>query len=88
MTLKLNEKENKMTKTLHAIYDGKVFRPEKPLDLKPNIRVRITIEASERKIIKRGSFLQTARSLKLEGPSDWSGHLEDYLYGERGHAHE
>lgn len=77
-----------MPKTLHAIYDGKVLRPEKPLDLKPNIRVRITIEALEGKTPKRRSFLQTARSLKLKGPSDWSIHLEDYLYGEGGHAHE
>ena len=77
-----------MTKTLHAVYDGKVFRPEKPLDLKPNIRVLITIEASEGKTPKGRSFLQTARSLKLEGPSDWSVHLEDYLYGKGTLAHE
>lgn len=77
-----------MTKTLNAIYDGKVFKPEKPLDLKPNIRVRITIDTSDREIVNRGSFLQTARSLKLKGPSDWSSHLEDYLYGERGRTYE
>ena len=77
-----------MTKTLHAIYDGKVLRPEEPLDLRPNIRVRITIEAADVKTAKKRSFLQTARSLKLKGPSDWSTHLEDYLYGEGGHAHE
>jgi predicted DNA-binding antitoxin AbrB/MazE fold protein len=77
-----------MTKTLHAIYDGKVLRPEEPLDLRPNIRVRITIEAADVKTAKKRSFLQTARSLKLKGPSDWSTHLEDYLYGEEGHAHE
>ena len=77
-----------MTKTLHAIYDGKVFRPEKPLDLKPNIRVRITIDTSEGKALKKSSFLQTARSLKLEGPPDWSLHLEDYLYGKGTLSHE
>lgn len=77
-----------MTKTLHAIYDGKVLRPEEPLDLRPNIRVRITIEAADVKTAKKRSFLQTARSLKLKGPSDWSTHLEDYLYGEGDHAHE
>ena len=27
------------------------------------------------------SFLQTARSLNLEGPADWSAKLETYLYG-------
>jgi len=29
---------------------------------------------------KKHSFIQTARSLKLEGPSDWSGRFDDYLY--------
>ena len=69
-----------MTKTLHALYDGKVLRPEEPLNLRPNIRVRITVETSEAEASKRRSFLQTARSLELEGPSDWSVRLEDYLY--------
>jgi len=77
-----------MTKTLHALYDGKVLRPEEPVDLKPNIRVRLTIDVLEEKTPKRRSFLETARSLKLEGPSDWSSHLEDYLYGQGTHYHE
>ncbi len=74
-----------MIKTMHAYYDGKILRPEEPLDLRPNIRVRITIEASETKVPRRRSFLETARSLRLEGPSDWSVRLEDYLYGEGSH---
>ncbi len=70
-----------MTKTLHALYDGKVLRPEEPLNLRPNIRVRITVEMAVVEKPKRPSFLQTARSLQLEGPSDWSARIEDYLYG-------
>ena len=27
------------------------------------------------------SFLQVARSLRLQGPADWSSRLDDYLYG-------
>ncbi|HET6976731.1 MAG TPA: hypothetical protein VFI24_10440 [Pyrinomonadaceae bacterium] len=27
------------------------------------------------------SFLRVARSLKLDGPPDWSSRLDDYLYG-------
>jgi len=74
-----------MIKKLNAIYDGKVFKPEVPLDLKANIRVRITIEKAEieKPKTKKSSFLQTARALKLSGPSDWSARLEDYLYEER-----
>lgn len=75
-----------MTKTLHALYDGKVLRPEEPLNLKPNIRVLITVEMAVVEKPKRPSFLQTARSLQLEGPSDWSARIEDYLYGEGNHA--
>ena len=77
-----------MEQTLHAIYDGKVFKPEKPLDLKPNVRVRLTVETSQEEKHKKRSFLQTARSLKIEGPSDWSAHLEDYLYRKGTLAHE
>ena len=77
-----------MTKTFHAIYNGKVFKPEKPLDLKQNIRVRMTIEAPEAIVQEKLSFIKTAQSLKLEGPSDWSVHLEDYLYGKKSIANE
>lgn len=29
------------------------------------------------------SFVQTARSLKLDGPADWSENLDAYLYGDK-----
>ena len=77
-----------MEQTLHAIYDGEVFRPEKQLSLKPNIRVRLTVETSQEEKQKKRSFLQTARSLKIEGPPDWSAHLEDYLYRRGTLVHE
>jgi predicted DNA-binding antitoxin AbrB/MazE fold protein len=70
-----------MTKTLQAVFDGEVLRPEEPLDLEPNTRVRITIEADDGKRSPVRSFLQTARDLRLEGPTDWSSRIEDYLYG-------
>jgi len=70
-----------MIRTLHATYDGKVLLPDEPVRLKPNTRVRITIETFENEHSKTQSFLQTARSLNLEGPPDWSVRLEDYLYG-------
>ena len=70
-----------MTKTLNAIFDGKVLRLEEPVGLEPDTRVRVTIETIETLKPKEGSFLRTAQSLKLEGPSDWAGRFEDYLYG-------
>ena len=72
-----------MSQTLDATFDGNVFRPDTPVELKPNTRVRITIEPAESSGQKSESFLQVARSLKLQGPPDWSSRLEEYLYGEK-----
>ena len=73
-----------MGKALTAVYDGKVLTPDEPLDVAPNTRVRLRIESpthDKSGAGKKKSFLETARSLKLEGPPDWSARLEDYLYG-------
>jgi hypothetical protein len=68
--------------TLTAVFDGTVLRPEAPIDLAANTRVRLTIEPTEEAAPVAASFLQTARALDLEGPRDWSANLEDYLYGD------
>jgi hypothetical protein len=40
----------------------------------------LELERSEPKSDKKArSFLRTARSLRLQGPTDWSARLEDYL---------
>ena len=72
-----------MTK-LYATFDGEVFRPEEPVSLSPNTQVRITVELAETgpEGKKKMSFLETARSLKLQGPPDWSSRFEEYLYGD------
>ncbi|NMG82610.1 MAG: hypothetical protein GIS02_00170 [Methanosarcinales archaeon] len=72
-----------MIKAVHAIFDGKVLHPEEPVDSEPNTHVRIAIEIIEPVKPKVSSFLQTARSLRLEGPADWSARFEDYLYGSK-----
>lgn len=69
-----------MTKTLDAVFDGKVLLPDEPLDLAPDTRVRITIETTLETETPPASFLQTARALNLDGPPDWSARFEDYLY--------
>ena len=71
-----------MTLILEAVYDGEVLRPVQPLDMKPNTRLRITVETKEPEVKAKRSFLQTARSLELDGPTDWSSKIEDYLYGD------
>ncbi len=67
---------------LTAVFDGTVLRPEEPLDLAVNTRVRLTIELTAEAKPAPASFLRTARELDLDGPPDWSTNLEDYLYGD------
>lgn len=75
-----------MTKTVYLTFDGQVFRPEEPIDLAPETRVRATIETQETRLGAPGVFLETARGLNLPGPPDWSSRLEEYLYGESTNA--
>jgi predicted DNA-binding antitoxin AbrB/MazE fold protein len=71
-----------MVTTIEATYDGTVFRPAEPIEIEPNTRVRITVEAPIPSTEEMASFLDTAASLNLEGPPDWSANLHKYLYGE------
>jgi hypothetical protein len=72
-----------MVQTLEAVFDGVAFYPDVPLNLEAGTRVRIVVEPILPHVVQPPkSFLQTARSLQLEGPSDWSVNLDHYLYGE------
>ncbi len=72
-----------MSITIKARYDGKALYPEVPLDFEPDTEVELTIEpVEEPKAGAEGSFLRTLRSIKIDGPRDWSTRLEDYLYGD------
>jgi hypothetical protein len=42
--------------------------------------VRITIETETTAEQTPQSFLHVVRSLKLQGPPDWSSRLDEYLY--------
>ena len=70
--------------TLYATFDGEVFRPDEPISLPPNTRVRLLLVSPEPDSAggEAHSFLSIAQSLHLEGPPDWSDRLEDYLYGD------
>ncbi len=74
--------EAAMTRTVEAVYDGAVLRPETALGLEPNTRVRLTVEVLPAAVTAPASFLHTARSLELQGPADWSANLDHYLYGD------
>jgi hypothetical protein len=70
-----------MSQTIDAVYDGEVLRPDSALTLEANTRVRLTVEVLAPTESPPRSFLQTARSLNLNGPADWSANLDHYLYG-------
>jgi predicted DNA-binding antitoxin AbrB/MazE fold protein len=78
--------EKCMSTSIEALFDGEVFRPEEPLKLQPNTRVRITIESNLAAKGDPHSFFHTARSLNLDGPADWSRRIDEYLYGEEAGA--
>ena len=71
-----------MTRTLDAIYDGIVFRPEKPVKIKPNTRVQITVrveEESNKTVADVASHLFGV--IDAEAPTDLSTnkkHLEGF----------
>lgn len=69
-----------MIQTVEAIYDGSVLRLSESLPIEPNTRVRVQIESLRpADTPSQRSFLQVARELSLEGPSDWSANLDEYL---------
>jgi len=73
-----------MTKTVHAVYDGKVLLPEETIDdLIPNQRYLIKIIFQEKSIKKKRSrVLQkiSARATDL-GISDLAAQHDHYLNG-------
>jgi predicted DNA-binding antitoxin AbrB/MazE fold protein len=72
-----------MTTTIEAVFDGEVFRPDEPLRLEPNTRVTLVVITRDDTSVPSESFLDTAMSIKLEGPADWSENFDRYLYESR-----
>lgn len=70
-----------MSQILEATFDGQVFRPVEAVKLQPDTQVQLVVTVKVVSEEKPKSFLRTARSLKLQGPKDWSSRIDDYLYG-------
>ena len=70
-----------MSQILEATFDGAVFRPDETVKLQSDTRVQLVVTVKTATEAPPKSFLRTARSLQLQGPSDWSERLDDYLYG-------
>ncbi|HEV7427362.1 MAG TPA: antitoxin family protein [Thermoanaerobaculia bacterium] len=71
-----------MTTTIEAVFDGEVLRPDRPLNLEANTRVTLVVTTPDT-AEPAESFLDTAMSINLEGPADWSENLDRYLYESR-----
>jgi hypothetical protein len=70
-----------MSTIIEATFDGNVFRPTGDVPLLPNTVVRLTVEPVPATKNGTVSFLETAKGLNLQGPSDWASNLDNYLYG-------
>jgi predicted DNA-binding antitoxin AbrB/MazE fold protein len=70
-----------MTRTIEAVFDGKVFLPNEKVTLEPNTRVQILVNVEPPTETESKSFLSVARSLRLQGPKDFSEKVDEYLYG-------
>ncbi len=83
-----------MTTTIEATFDGEVFRPTQPVALEPNTPVKLTVETATATLPpEQGhatpgepySFFDTLKSMRIDGPPDWSANVDKYLYG---HLHD
>ena len=67
-----------MVKTVTAVFDGHVLRPDSPLDLEPNTRYVITVQTASSEdawdVLERLAGTVTA-------PPDWASEHDHYLYG-------
>ena len=73
--------------TVEAVYDGKVLRLKKKLEIKPNTSVMVTVKPIQAKRASKKSALEVIESLKIDAPPDWSENIEEYLQAQK-HAHE
>jgi hypothetical protein len=72
-----------MTKTLRAIFDGNVLRPESSVDLQPNTWYVVTIECEEGQKAEEETYpLTQLLTLATDmGVTDLSTHHDWYAHG-------
>jgi len=70
------------TKTLHAVFDGEVLKPVKPVDLKVGKRYVLTVESKQEvtDVEKDPAFNLSSLAVKTN-ISDLSTEHDHYLYG-------
>ena len=71
-----------MTKTITAVFDGEVFRPTGPVDLKPNVRYQLTVDREAGATDSPTAWDVLAPIVgAVEGPEDWAAEHDHYIYG-------
>ncbi|MDQ2809531.1 MAG: hypothetical protein M3Z04_21860 [Chloroflexota bacterium] len=60
-----------MDRIITAMFDGRVFQPDTPLDLPPNTRYSLTIQPAP----------ESVSELAIDAPPDWSIAHDHYIYG-------
>jgi hypothetical protein len=71
-----------MSKTVTALFDGRVLRFDAPLDLEPNTRYKITIEP-ETDVVPGADAWDVLEHFagSVDAPPDWASEHDHYLYG-------
>jgi hypothetical protein len=68
--------------TATVVFDGRVLRPDLPLNLTPHGRYLITIQAEEPAPPEGDAWdILEALAGSVDAPPDWAGEHDHYLYG-------
>ena len=71
-----------MSKTIEAVFDGAVFRPESDVGLKPNTRVEITVKVKNNSEIPQAFRVRSKRmGLRKDLDYDNIGELLEQIEG-------
>ena len=71
-----------MIKTLEAVFDGNVFRPEGKIDLIPNKHYILVVREKGEEIDSLNTWdVLDSLTGSVEAPQDWSFEHDHYLYG-------
>ncbi len=71
-----------MVKTLEAVFDGKVFRPEGKIDLIPNRHYILVIQEKDEEPDSLNAWdVLDKLTGTVEAPQDWALEHDHYLYG-------
>ena len=82
MSRKSLREDRVMSQVITAVFDGRVLRPDNPLNLEANKRYVITIETEQSTFPTENAWdVLEALTGSVEAPEDWSSEHDHYLYG-------